>query len=287
VTVLAFLRSANFTRYRITAFKVLMNIRVLALLGLLFFTFFSIGWDTVLRPNLELLKQRDDRITQVQRNLSEKDLQRRRISDLQDQLKNLQTQLVPIPLGNSATVVAVSESAELLHLAQEGANTPNTQNKAGDNASEELPKPHNSRENVSLTATTSDTVTLAQEMAPPQTVPNVPSTAAPNLMPAPAGPPPTGSGGKTQAEEAQSQQASPNILQRFDYNLKATGTYPALMDLINRLALRKKLVKINQVLLVPSATHQDLPSAADYPDFPVKLDMTVSISLYLYAAPGQ
>jgi hypothetical protein len=85
------------------------------------------------------------------------------------------------------------------------------------------------------------------------------------------------------AADADSGAASTIPVERYNYQLNVTGTYPALMDLLNQLVTRKKLLKINKVTISKSALDTaEPPDAKVYPDYPVKLDMAVSLSIFLY-----
>ena len=73
---------------------------------------------------------------------------------------------------------------------------------------------------------------------------------------------------------------------RYDYELKVTGTYPALMDVLNELTIWKTLVKINKITINKATITEEQPDAKDFPDYPLKLEMIVSLSLFLYASNG-
>jgi hypothetical protein len=266
MSALAALQDLNWKRHGNMAIKILMNMKVLGLIALLAFTVFGIGWDTVLRPNLTVLQSREESINKVKSELSTKQEFRKRYLNLEQQLSNLTISLLPIPAGNSSTVIAVTESSEILKLAQ---------GKTGNDASiKALPKPHNLRENVSLKPLNSSVVDLSQLINDPNKPASTTTTPPPTAGSQPTSTPGTGADASNSATS----------LERFDYELKVTGTYPALMDLLNALAIRKKMVKINQVDIIPSSTPQTVPDAKDYPDFPLKLDMTISLSLFLYNA---
>jgi len=269
------LKNANFIRHRGTILKVLMNPRILVLIGALFFTIFSIGGDTVLGPNLTKIKAQDDMIKNSRQQVDQKQLERKRVVDLENELKNLTTQFIPVASGNSPTVVAVSESSEILKLAKGSSGT--QEKKINEDGQEEqtLPKPHATRENVSLTATSSETIDITKALESS-------NSGTPTLNQSLPSPGPGASSSSTPGTVASTHSAY-----QFNYELKATGTYVALIDLINELTLRRHLVKFNKISIVPSASaHQTLPDAKDDPDFPVKLDLNAVISIYLYDAPN-
>jgi hypothetical protein len=268
------LKNAGLVRNRGTILKVLMNPRILVLIGVLFFTIFSIGGDTVLGPNLTKIKAQDDMIKNSRQQLDQKQLERKRVVDLESELKNLTTQLIPVASGNSPTVVAVSESSEILKIAK-GSLRPEKKMSEDGQEEQALPKPHDTRENVSLTPTSSETIDITKALES-STAPSA-SIPSPSPGPSPGGPngsPPSGA------------VATALNAYQFNYELKATGTYAALIDLINELALRRHLVKFSKITIVPSTNaHQAIPDATDDPDFPVKLDLDAVISIYLYDAP--
>lgn len=268
MSVLSTLASFNWKRHGNTAFKVLFQPKILGLIGLLGFVFYGIAWDTVLRPSLETLKQRDDLINKEREALSKKEAGKQHYETLAKELHDLQIDMIPIAPGDSSTVLAVSQAASLLTLAK-GSD----RNKRGWPV---LPAPHDRRDNVSLTPIGSSTVNLQEQQATDA------NGAAPGSPPTPG------------ATDNKSPTAPVSTVERFDYTLKATGTYPALMDLLNELVTERTLVKINRVqisLALPSPSGQSAvmtpppqPDAKEYPDYPVKLDLVLTLSLFLYAS---
>ncbi len=240
-----------------TAIKVMMDMKNLGLIVLMGFTLYGIGWDTILRPNLDKIKSSDDAIQQQKQALSEKQDSQRQYGVLEQQLKNLEVQMIPVPPGNSSKVVSVSESSELLKLAR------------GENRNEALmpplEPPHDRRENVSLTPTANSSFDLLQPEAPKD-----------GAQPAAAPEAEAGSG-------AAGALATSLPVEQYDYELKATGTYPALVDLLNVLVIEKRLIKINKIVIT-RLNGEMMPDARDEPNFPVKLQMVISLSMFLYAA---
>lgn len=260
------LKNINWKRHSNTVIKILLDVKVLGLIALFAFTAYGIGWDTVFRPSLENMKSRDEAIVQQRKALEQKGSQNKQYADLEQQLRGLDTTLVSIPTGNASTVIAVSEAAELLELAKG--------EKRDEDSLPPLPPPHDKRDNVSLTATSNAAIDLLQ-LSGQAPVSNTPAPSSDSQAKQP-----NATGAST---------ATPQSMpaEQFNYELKASGTYPALIDLLNQLILRKKLVKINKVQISHNpALSAEEPDSKDYPDYPVKLDMVISLSIFLYAAPA-
>jgi hypothetical protein len=253
------LREIPWKRYSNTIVKVFSDLKNLSLLGLLVFIFYGIAWDTVLRPNLESLKARDEVIQKQKEVLEQRDNLQRQYDLLEKQLKDLRHDLIPIPAGGSGKVISVSESGEILKM------TRGEMREAF--GLQALQPPHDHLENASLTPSEEDkTVNLmALLSANSSATPENPQAASAN------------------AEMADS---VPNLpAEQYDYELKVTGTYAGLIDLLNQLVLHPKLVKINKVVItkVSGSKPEDEPDPKEFPDYPVKLEMVVSLALFLYA----
>lgn len=255
------LQQVNWKRHGNTLIKVFSDFKNLALLALMGFILYGVGWDTILRPSLQQIKDKDAAIQTQKDALGQKgDLQKK--YDVWDQqLKGLTQDLIVIPAGNSAKVLSVSESSNLLALAH-GENREAT-------GLAPLQSPHDKRDSIGLTATVNNTVDVLPLLDP-------------NAAAAPATPAPSLDMTRTGAESQPSATTLP--VERYDYDLKASGTYPALIDLINLLVMQKKIVKINKVVIgLPEKQDEEQPDAKSFPDYPVKLEMVISLSLFLYA----
>ncbi len=277
-----------------TAFKVMMDFKVLGLLMLNGMLLYGIGWDTVLRPNLEQLQGRDKALEEQKKALQEKDSLQKQYSGLEQQLKSLDTALIPVPEGNSSKVVSVTEAAELLELAKG--------NKRDSAVLPPLLPPHNKRASVTLTAIKNESFDLLHPDGVPAVGPQPPPATPPGAVaagpggavgapgaaaPMPGGGAPPGGDGKSLPVEAQPAHiGSTNLMvERYDYDLKVAGTYAALMDVLNELVIRRKLLQINKVTITRPATPAEAqPNAKDNPDYPVQLEMVVSLSMFLYPA---
>lgn len=282
---LELLKSFNWKRHGNTVLKVLMDFKVLALIGLNGVVVYGM-WDTFFHPSLDGMKSRDSAIEEQRKALTEKENLQKQYGVWEQQLKSLDTTLIPISSGNSAKVISVTESAELLNLAN---------GKLRDSlVLPPLQPPHDKRENISLTSTANSVLDILNPDGPPVTgenggspppaTPSMPTIAPPSQggSSSPGSSSPQGPGGGS-SSESNTGAAITMPVEQYDYDLKASGTYPALMDLLNELVIRKKLIRINKVVISKSAASAAAqPDAKDYPDYPLKLDMVVSLSIFLY-----
>jgi hypothetical protein len=241
---------------------------------------YGIGWDTIMRPNLDSLKGRDEALSEQRKSLEAKQSLQKQYGVWEQQLKNLDTTMVSVPDGNSAKVISVTEAAELQKLVE---------GKLRDAAIlPPLQPPHDKRENISLTPTGNASLDILKAEA------GADSGAATPAPPAggPPGEPPlpgSASAGAPAGEPGVSDNmgaATTMPVDQFDYELKVTGTYAALMDVLNELSIWKTLIKINKITISKATTTEEQPDAKDYPDYPLKLDMVVSLSIFLYATNG-
>jgi hypothetical protein len=284
---------AAWKKYLGIGIQVLMDFKVLGLIVLNVLMVYMGVWDTVMRPNLEQMQGRDKALEEQKKALQEKEGLQKQYSSLEQQLKSLDTQLIAIPQGNSAKVVSVTEAAEILELAK--GNLRDTK------ILPLLLPPHDKRFKVSLLSTTNGTLDLLNPDGDPTaapgsapTAPASPQPAAPGMLGGAAGPDAlrTMQGGGAAGPDhhglatglTQSAQVGSASLpvERYDYDLKITGTYPALMDVLNELVIRKKLVKINKVVISRPTEAEPQPNAKENPEFPVQLEMVVSLSMLLY-----
>jgi len=284
--VLDQIKQFNWKRHGNTVIKVLLDMKIIGLISLNGILVYGM-WDTFFRPNLDGLSARDTAIAEQKKTLTEKENLQKQYAVWEQQLKSLNAEMIPISPDSSSKVLSVTEAAELLDLAQ---------GKLRDVAVlPVLQPPHDHRESVSLSPVANTSIDILKPDAPPGDASSngaspAPAPAPPPTIPAPTlGNGPVGAGGHPSAigPEGSSQPenngaATSILVEKFDYDLKVTGTYPALMDLLNELVIRKKLIKINKVVISKSATETDQPDAKEYPDYPLKLDMVVSLSLFLY-----
>lgn len=267
--------------------QVALDFKVLGLIALNIMLLYMGLWDTVMRPNLEQMQSRDKALEEQKKLLRDKEGLQKQYKGLEQQLKNLDTELITISAGNSSKVVSVTEAAEILELAK--GNLRDVQ------ILPPLLPPHDKRLNVSLTPTFNGTLDLLKPDEAPTTAGSTPSS-PPAPQPAPnqmgvATAPANGQGGNGNPEDHSFINSVPVQVgsvalpvERYDYDLKLSGTYPALMDVLNELVIRKKLIRINKVVINRSPDTEAQPNAKDNPEFPVQLDMIVSLSMLLSPA---
>lgn len=258
------LKSINWKRNLNTLTKVFMDMKILGLFGLMGFTLYGIAWDTVMKPNLEQLKSRDTAIEEQRKVLNEKKDLNSQYGEWEKQLKSLDSSMVSILPSDQPNLIALTVADELREIAKGANRNP---------ALMPLEPPHDKREKVELVPVGNPTTI---DLLKPEGEAAGQAAAPPAETPAdgPAGRGPGGMEG-----------GAPTSLpvERFDYDLKVTGTYPALVDVINELVLRKKVVQISKISITKPADPTE-PDAAKVPDHPVQLDMTVSLSIFLYAS---
>jgi hypothetical protein len=226
------------------------------------------------------MKGRDSALDEKKKSLESKKSLQKQYGVWEQQLKSLDTVLIPVPAGNSSKVISVTESAKLQKLAE---------GKLRDvTVLPPLQPPHDQRENVSLTPTSQSSLDLLKLDGIATEQSKNPAQGAPTGgAPASGGAPPSGPTGSGPSGEMESSGIATSMpVDQYDYDLKVTGTYPALMDVLNELAIWKTLVKINKVTITKATVTEDQPDAKDYPDYPIKLDMVVSLSMFLYTANG-
>lgn len=272
-------------------FAVIFDFKILGLIALNIMLIYMGTWDTVLRPCLEQLDAKSKGLEEQKKMLAEREGLEKQYSALEKQLKSMSTELIAVPAGNSPKVVSVTEAADILDLVKG--------NKRDENLLPRLLPPHDQRTEASLTFLSSvqvdllkpqdgDATNASGSATPPPSSPTPPpgGPAAPGSSPVNpeiAGEGAMGSAGSAPAAPLQIGSTTLPV-EQFDYELKVTGTYPALVDVLNELVIRKKLIRINKVTISrPEKVDEPQPAAADNPEFPVKLNMVANISMYLYA----
>lgn len=267
--------------------QVLMDFKVFGLVMLNVLLIYMGVWDTVMRPNLEQMAGRDKALEEQKKALEEKQSLQKKYSQMEQQLKSLDTELIMVPEGNSAKVVSVTEAADILELARG--------NLRDSKVLPTLLPPHDQRSEVSLTPTTNSTFDLLNPDSVPGSSPSGSAGSArsrersggpsPILPPGASGPDSDSSGpaGKSSgpADPSAEKGSETLLVEKYDYDLKVSGTYAALMDVLNELVIRRKLVKINKVVIGRPANADPQPDAKENPDFPLKLEMVVSLSMLL------
>lgn len=95
--------------------------------------------------------------------------------------------------------------------------------------------------------------------------------------------------GRTRIQAPSPEVGWPSVqLTRYQYELALRGPYPALSAFINRLALAPQLVGVDRVDIqrLPLG-RRALPDILSRPDYPVPLEMVVSLSFYLADTSAQ
>jgi hypothetical protein len=257
------LKGINWKRQGNTILKAALDFKVLGLLALNGLVLYGIGWDTVLRPNLASIQERDTALAEQRKQLDAKGSLQKQYGIWDQQLKSLNTALIPVSAGNSAKVLSVTTAAELQKLV-EGKLRDTT-------VLPVLQPPHDQRQNVSLTAMGEGSLDILQAEG---------GGASPGTPPAQNGSPGAPNAGNNTGV------ATSLPVEWFNYDVKVTGTYPALMDVLNELSIWKTLVRINKIVITKTPVTEAQPDAKEYPDYPLKLDMVVSLSIFLYNADG-
>lgn len=259
------LQGVNWKRHANTAYKVLRDIKVLSMLGLLGFIIYGIGWDTVLAPNLATLKTRDEAIQKQREDYSQRNMLKEQYGSWESQLRDLDVTLTPVPPDGQIKVVSLGVSTDLVALARGQARPENLP---------ALPPPHDKRFGVAISQSGSEVLDLlALSGLPMVTVESNPADPLLGL---------TGGG---------STGPSTLMVERYDYDLKASGTFTALVDLLNQLTLRKQLIRLNKVEIARPATAPSAggPSSGGAVDVSTgddpRLDMTISLSVFFYTDP--
>lgn len=273
----------SWRKYLNLAVQVLMDFKVFGLVVLNILLIYMGVWDTVMRPNLDQMAGRDKALQEQKKALEEKQGLQKKYTQMEQRLKSLDTKLVIIPEGNSAKVVSVTEAAEILELARG--------NLRDVRVLPTLLPPHDQRSDVSLTPTTNSTFDLLNPEGAPAGAepgsagPDEKSGAQPVLPPGSTGPDGASSVVDADSPEAVSQpvpMGSTTLpVEKYDYDLKVSGTYAALMDVLNELVIRRELIKINKVVISRPTNADPQPDAKENPDFPLKLEMVVSLSMLL------
>ena len=237
--------------------RVFSDFRNAGLLALLLFVAWGIGWETVLHPGLQAIGEQGEVIQTQKKAMAEKRNLQKRYDFWGAQLKDLTHDLIPVGAEQSIKVLSVSESGELLKMARG-----ELRQLVG---LQPLQPPHQVLENVSVTPAANSATDLLSLLEPSSSSQPAQSNAATKKTPAAA--------------------TSGLPVERYDYDLKATGTYAAIADFINQLTLYPRLVRINRIVIARlSGGNAPEPDPKAFPDYPVKLDMTLSVSLFFHAA---
>lgn len=249
------IRSIPWKRHANTTIKVFSDFKNICLLILVVFTIYGIAWDTILRPSLVALKNRDDVINKQREILNEKGNLKKQYDTWAEQLKDLQHDLISITAAESGKLQSVSESGKIMRMARgelrKSLGLP------------PLQPPHNVLQGVAVKPVGEDQIV--------------------DLLTLLNGKPNEGSGSPSpNMQMIQNTTGLP--AEAYNYELNATGTYVALVDLLNQMVLHPRLFRINKVVITRpvGSRMEEEPDPKEFPEYPVKLEMTVSLTLFLY-----
>lgn len=280
-------------------FKILADSRIIMTIILIGASVYLLGYDTVLKGMNEQLSQKDAALKAQEDSYKQQKELVSQYQEWQTQLKELNTDLFVIDLNQPATVAAASMKANLLKLIQgEFRNKSNLP---------PLPAPNDLRQRVEIIEKEHTQITLSTSS---QEAEEKPSEEGNQTEQRPGGPNtggPMGPGQPGQSNAAQPNPAQPRPrgpiggggmmnegqaggqglqLEKFEYEVHVTGTYAAMADLLNELVSQPNLVVIRSVKLLPAANDgsatQYRPDPKATPDAPVKVDLILLVTMYLY-----
>ncbi len=267
--------------------QVLIDLKVLMSIGLIIFSIWAIGIETVYKPMNESLTRKDQALKSQAESYEQQKQLVTQYKEWQTQLKELNTDLYAIDPSQPATVAAANSKATLVKLIQGAFRSKSSR--------PPLPAPHDLRQRVEVIEKKHTQVSLgmtSEEAKPAESGEgNSDGAAAPGHLP--GGKPPgesPGGGEEASAPSASAGQPSDtqNLkLEKFDYEVHVTGTYVGMADLLNELASQPNLVVVRSVKIMPADTGeteaaQSRPDPKATPDAPVKIDMILQVSMYLY-----
>lgn len=261
------LREVQWREVSSVAVQVLADMRVSGSIAFFFLIIYFIGYDTVLRPNMEILKGIDESIKTQQDVIADKKKDQEKYQLWAKELEGLKAHLITLSSNDVPTVIAAGELSEIQAIMTGKSRNASTE--------EPLSAPHDKVENVVVKQTSMTEVTLKSEDAAAKSAENSKPASGPSMAGAKvaeAGPP----------REAP---AVPNevTVTRYDYEASATGTFAALVDVVNHLVMREKLIVIRDIELATAT----LPEGVPRPDpkteenAPVKVDMKLKLSVYM------
>ncbi len=240
------LKDGNFKETAQMLLVVFKDLKLVMTVVSFFMIIYMIGYDTVFVPMSKEIEKRDHAIAQQREKINSRKQQNSQEMQLQKQLSGMTKQLIKVKAGESARVVAIKESGTVVDVAKGGKRILEEENP--------LPPPHDKLENVIIDAKDNTVV---------------------NVLVPPSG------------EKAQEGEGEKLLLEKHDYEIKMTGTYPALVDFLNQITAWDNLVMISQVRMVRlEKPDEPQPDPETEPLYPVKVEMTVLFSLYMYSTNG-
>lgn len=256
------------------ATQILFDTKVLLCIASFGFIIYFIGYDTVLKPSLKEIEIRDTALKNQAEQSRLMEEQIRQYQMWEQQLKGLETTVVKLGANDAPTVEAAKQSNLIKDLASGKKRSPDIPL---------LPAPHDVLQQAAISQKEKLTVSIVAAPSPMGGLegsrPGGPGGAgigAPNEN---GGPPPS-------MTEPGGTPANVVSLERYDFEVKVTGTYPGLADFVNQLVSQRTLVVIRSIQMKPSsgAAAEFRPDPNTTPDAPVKIDLTMLVSVYLDAS---
>lgn len=244
----------NWKKWTNTYVKALLCARVLILLGILFSIVYFGGMETIYKTNMQKITGLDQDIKAKTDDYNKRKEEAENLKKWEEELKGIKTVIVQLQTGESSRVEAITQSEIIRRLINgEGREIA------------PLPEPHNALELMNFKPLGDSIIDIS--------APDTPVVSG--GQPAPNGQPPG-----TPAPD------NPNSINRYDFEMRVKGTYPALVDLVNQLSLAKNLVVIDKVIVTKSQKEKERePDSTEKPDYPVPTEMTVYFSLFIHDAP--
>ena len=236
--------------------KAMGNMKVLATIFCFFFGIYAIGYETVFVPSMADLKRRDDAIQSEKELLEQKEQQQAQFERWETETSALSTKMVRLKPEQSAKVISLKESEKVVSLAKTSPDS-------------KLPDPHNKREGISLNALDSATLTISNGQS---------ATVGGDAPPQP--------GIEGDGSRGEDVRNGPINVEQFDYKINLSGTYPAVVDFVNQIVSLDNLIAIKEITIERIGDASSLPDPEKFPDYPVKVNMTVLFSIYLYVPTG-
>jgi Tfp pilus assembly protein PilO len=205
--------------------KSLMNLQVGMMLLLVLSIIYFLGYDTAYVSSNKKLTELETKRKTMDEEFKKKQQEAEKLKQWESELKGIETEIPELKAGESARVIAITESKKIADLAQG----------IGRDAEKfpPLPEPHNKLTVLGFTLVSEQKVQVGDD-AVPKTLDNK----APAQAPSPAG-----------GDAAAAAAAKPLIFSKFSYELRLKGTYPAMADLLNQVGQSGQLISIEKVIM--------------------------------------
>jgi Tfp pilus assembly protein PilO len=246
--------------------KVFADIKLMSFSLLAVFILYQVLYESVWLAEQKHLSEMNEKLQHRKTEFESKTSELNKYQLLQTQLKDLPVRMEYLKEGDSPQVKAVYISSQLKKLIDGSLRHVSPD--------EPTPSPHNTRTLISFESKGHHLVNLidlAQELSKDQ-------QAAPSPPP-----PPQNNTSKTEgAQPPAPPPAQPAVKEhinawQFLYEIKVEGTYIALADLLNQIALSPSLLSIQELELKPAQVEQ-----AQEPEQQVPLHLRLVCAIYLY-----